>query len=616
MKIHKLHEDRPIENIIYTLDEDNISEFLKQNNSFEYHYFLSELRHNLFEWYPFREEASLLEIGSGYGQLTGLFTQKVNDVTAVEDSESKAEIVSKRAKGANVIVCDFNELNTEDKFDYIILCNIFEYAKSFFDSKNPYVDYLKYLKGFLKRDGVILLALSNRLGLKYFAGYKEEHTNKFFAGIDGFANESDIETFTKDELSNIIYSAGFDNFKFFYPYPDHEFPNVIHTSKLINEKPYFRTSEYFGEKSDLFREDRLNQTLARNGLAEFFSNSFLVEIRNSHNRYLSDEIDFVSLDLDRKKEFKSIKILSKDNYCTIWAANGFDNVKDNKDFIFGKIKYLPCEIYNDTIKFPFHKESIESLLIQAIYNNDKKGFLETVEDFYEALIFNSSEGKDLIGDEFKSLFNMSCNRKFHFHSKTSLDLTLDNVYIINNAYYTTGYEWLFEFPIPLEYVLYRTINHHINSNILFNEFITIIEVFNYLNLPLEDLDLFAQWEDEFSRYVYGNPARPEHRIIPKENLDFAEKMDEYLISSYVLDNAYQNRHEQLKKDIVVNQRNVIKRKNRKIEEMLEEIEEKDNLIRRKNAQIKKKNKEIKEYSNSNSWKITEPLRRLMRLFKK
>ena len=181
MKINKLHEDRHIENTINSLDEDGIIEFLKENNSFEYHYFLSELRHNLFEWYPFREDANLLEIGSGYGQLTGLFTKKVNDVTAVEDSQSKAFIISKRVEDANVIVCDFNELSSEDKFDYIILCNIFEYAKSFWDSENPYEDYLKYLKGFLKPDGVILLALSNRLGLKYFAGYKEEHTNKFFA---------------------------------------------------------------------------------------------------------------------------------------------------------------------------------------------------------------------------------------------------------------------------------------------------------------------------------------------------------------------------------------------------------------------------------------------------
>ena len=616
MKINKLHEDRHIENTINSLDEDGIIEFLKENNSFEYHYFLSELRHNLFEWYPFREDANLLEIGSGYGQLTGLFTKKVNDVTAVEDSQSKAFIISKRVEDANVIVCDFNELSSEDKFDYIILCNIFEYAKSFWDSENPYEDYLKYLKGFLKPDGVILLALSNRLGLKYFAGYKEEHTNKFFAGIEGFGNESIVETFTKDELTSIIQSAGFDNIKFFYPYPDHEFPNVIHTDKFINEKPYFRTSEYFEEKSNLFREDKLNQTLARNNLSGFFANSFLVEIRNSHNAYPSDEIDYVCLDLDRKDEFKSIKTISNDNVCTIQSSSEFKDLEENLDFIFGKIKYLPCEVSGDTIRYPFPGESVESLLIQRIYKNDKEGFFDIIEDFYEALTLNSTKGKGMFGDEFKSLFITPCNREFHFHAKSSLDLTFDNIYIINDAYYTTGYEWLFDFPIPLEYIFYRVINHHVNSNILFKEFITVREVFNHLNLRIEDLDLFAKWEEEFSRYVFGDQFRPKHKLIPRENLDYAENMDEYLISNYILENASYNKSEQLKRDIVVNQRNIIKQKNELIREKDAELEQKQNIIRRKNAQIRNKNKEIKEYSQSNSWKITKPLRKLFGLFRR
>ena len=41
--------------------------------------------------------------------------------------------------------------NWMKKFDYIILCNIFEYAKSFVESENPYVDYLNYLKKIFKR---------------------------------------------------------------------------------------------------------------------------------------------------------------------------------------------------------------------------------------------------------------------------------------------------------------------------------------------------------------------------------------------------------------------------------------------------------------------------------
>ena len=250
MSFIRLYEDKNLEKEIKKIGQNQ--EFLNiisKNNSFEYYYFLYFIRHNLFNWYPFKKDGNLLEIGSGYGQLTSLFTQKVNNVTVIEDSESKAEFISNEV---NVLVTDFNKLDISEKFDYIILCNIFEYTKSFFDSENPYEDYLKYLKTFLKEDGVILIALSNRLGLKYFAGFKEEHTNQFFAGIDGYFNENNVETFNKFELIRIIENSGFDNYKFFYPYPDHEFPQIINTDKFINKIPYTKRPIYFKQRSYFF----------------------------------------------------------------------------------------------------------------------------------------------------------------------------------------------------------------------------------------------------------------------------------------------------------------------------------------------------------------------------
>lgn len=137
MDYKRLYEDDNLENDIkhIVLKKDDYSDEVSKYNSFEYHYFLSHLRHNLFLWYPFNNEGSLLEIGSSYGQLTSLFTQKVNHVVAVENTQSKCDLISKRAKDAEVILSDFNNIDVDNKFDYIVLCNIFEYANEFYDSK-------------------------------------------------------------------------------------------------------------------------------------------------------------------------------------------------------------------------------------------------------------------------------------------------------------------------------------------------------------------------------------------------------------------------------------------------------------------------------------------------
>ena len=127
-----------------------------------------------------------------------------------------------------------------------------------------------YLKRFLKEDGVILLAISNRFGLKYFAGFKEEHVNEFFTGIDDYPKKQ-VRTFTKGEIEDIIKSAGFTNYKFFYPYPDHIFPIVINTDKYINEILYERKATIVKERANFFRENKVNQTLTDENISQHFS---------------------------------------------------------------------------------------------------------------------------------------------------------------------------------------------------------------------------------------------------------------------------------------------------------------------------------------------------------
>ena len=113
---HRLYEDEDLEKHIYDIVSNgkDYIEAIRQNNQYRYHYFLSPLRHELFQWYPFKKEGSLLEIGAGYGQLTSLFTQKVSRVVAVEESETKCNIISKRAKDASIMFSNFYEMEFDE----------------------------------------------------------------------------------------------------------------------------------------------------------------------------------------------------------------------------------------------------------------------------------------------------------------------------------------------------------------------------------------------------------------------------------------------------------------------------------------------------------------------
>ncbi len=654
MDLRRLFVDKDFESELKDIvfNECDFEEVIEENNTYKYHYILSHLRHNLFNWYPFKKQSRLLEIGASYGQLTELFTKKVDHVVCVEDSETKAEIISKRAEDAEVIVSNFNNIQTEEKFDYIILCNIFEYTKVFYHSKNPYKDYLSYLRNFLKEDGVILIAISNRLGLNYFAGFKEEHTDMYFAGINGYANVNYVETFSKTELEDLITSAGFSNYKFFYPYPNHEFPLIINTDKFVNEIPYERRLDYFDNRHDLFREDVLNQILAKDGFADYFSNSFLVEIRNDEAKPLSEDIDFVKINSDRIDEFRTITTIKSDGfvYKSSFSSESDPHIKnmhEESKFKLGKIKYLDCELIDNSIKYKLLKEkSLETYILDSILDSDKEEFFRLMEEYYDALFFESFESEEYANSEFLKVFKEKSNVTFHCHEKSNLDLIFSNIFIIDEEYVAIDYEWIFDFQIPLEYKFYRVLLHYTLTNNVFKAFVSIEEIFNHFDLDASHFSLFRRWDHNFMDYVFSYLPKPQNSIMSRDNFgnvdeEFEDYVDLYLDCDKKID---ENKLELLKQDMVIKQRKIIIEKinhinhlNKQINEKNKVINEKNNAIRVKNDhirvrdnqirvrdnqirvkdnQIHIKDKKINEYENSNSWKITSPLRAFTRLFKR
>ena len=608
----RLYENEDLEskicNIVYG-DEDYI-DALRKNNFYELHYFLSPLRHDLFKWYPFKEDGSLLEIGASYGQLTSLFTSKVDHVVAVEDRKIKCDIISKRAENATVLLSDFNDLQLDEKFDYIVLCNIFEYAKSFYDSENPYVDYLNYLKGFLKEDGVILMALSNRLGLKYFAGFKEEHTSQYFTGIEGYKNIDYVQTFSKPEITNIIENAGFSNYKFFYVYPDHVFTEVITTDKLINKMPFNGINEYADERILFFDEIRLNLTLSQDNMSQYFANSFLIEIRSSDMNYLTDKINYIKAGSQRKEEFQIFTTIWDDGKVSKSPGSPKANAHVKRMFdeckgTMGKIRCLDAEMKGDTLYYDFLNEhSYESMIMEALIDDDKDKFFKLLEDFYDALFYGSFESDEYANEEFLSVFKDKSDIKFHCHEKTYLDLNLGNIFMINGEFICVDYEWIFDFKIPLEYIFFRTINHHLFGNKLIHEFTNYEEIFDHFNLDIKNRSLFQGWECDFLRYILERPPFTKSKIITLENIEKYDNFEEYVNKyNYMFSrNLNPYKWNSFKREIIMNQQKDIDLKNKE--------------IKRKNKELKKKNKEIESLLNSKSWKITKPLRKVKSIIKR
>ncbi len=260
---------------------DDYSEILASENRWPILYHLSPIRQNIINWYPFKSDASCLEIGGGCGAITGALCEKLAKVKTVELSKRRASILYERHKkydNLEVFVGNLNDILFEEKFDYITLNGVLEYAGSFTKTKDPYADFLKQIKKYLKPDGKLIIAIENRYGLKYFSGAKEDHTAKEFDGITGYIGNDTVRTFGKKELEELLRRSGYGEQEWYYPHPDYKMPMEIYSSHWLPSATTFLSPapNFDYERFTLFSESDAFKGIIENGQFEFFANSFLV----------------------------------------------------------------------------------------------------------------------------------------------------------------------------------------------------------------------------------------------------------------------------------------------------------------------------------------------------
>lgn len=290
---YQYNDGDDIENYILSVYKDNpteedIENILISNNSWAIQYHLSPDRKNLLSWVDFKKGSSILEVGAGCGAVTGVFLENNLDVTAVELTKRRADIIRERYKDKKkltVIDGNIHEQKLSKKFDYLTLIGVLEYAGRFTKGDSPFQTMLEENRKFLKKGGEIIIAIENKLGLKYWRGAPEDHTNRIFDGIEGYSNYDGIRTFSRKELIELLQKAGFKDIRFYYPLPDYKFCYEIFSDDYVPTarhriSPSLFPSPHPSQSYSLFNERNVAESLQDAGLFKDFANSFLVFAKN------------------------------------------------------------------------------------------------------------------------------------------------------------------------------------------------------------------------------------------------------------------------------------------------------------------------------------------------
>lgn len=257
-------------------------EVLRQDNRWPVLYQLSPMRRMIVRPMDLRPTDRALEIGAGMGAVTGAMAERCAHVDCVDLSRRRCLANAYRNDtydNIRIYVGNFEKVRFEEKYDVVTLIGVLEYAGFYIhNAESPPQAMLKRIYNLMKPGGGRLyIAIENRLGMKYFAGCREDHLGREFVGIEGYAKRDKIRTFSKSELEALLTGCGFDDLYFYYPYPDYKLPSVIYSDdkpsgdcipNVINmDAPRLRT---FDERSAM-------ESLLDTKEFPVFANSFLIE---------------------------------------------------------------------------------------------------------------------------------------------------------------------------------------------------------------------------------------------------------------------------------------------------------------------------------------------------
>ena len=266
------------------------SELVRHMNDWPSEYHFSRKRHLVLRPFEIKPGDRVLELGSGCGSITRYLAEIGADVTSVEGELSRAAVAAQRCEGfdnVRFVADNFLSLDLPEKFDWVLMIGVFEYSQKYGTAADRQREYLDIARRHLKPNGTLVIAIENKLGLKYLNGAGEDHNGKRFYGPQDLYGDNDITTWGRVELQDMLSAAGFGQSKFFAAFPDYKLPKMIF-SEDIDQHRHFRAEEllhyiksldYRGKNERVFDESLVMASLRKNGMMVDMANSFIIACR-------------------------------------------------------------------------------------------------------------------------------------------------------------------------------------------------------------------------------------------------------------------------------------------------------------------------------------------------
>lgn len=553
--------------------EEAFPEIIQEKKSWPILYHFSHVRENIIDWLPMTGRERVLEIGAGPGAITGTLAKKAAQVTCIDLSRKRCRINAWRhrdCENLKFLVGNFQDIeeNLEETFDLITLIGVFEYAQFSIQSENPFADYLARIRRHLTPQGRLVIAIENRLGLKYWAGATEDHTGLYFEGLEGYPTTDYVRTFSKQELEGVMREAGLAEFEFFYPYPDYKLPDRIYSDRHLPKKGELNHNRqnFDRERIQVFQEERVFDSLLASGLFQEFSNSFLVVARNAGaadaEQKNAESFLYTKYSNERREELRirtDLLINENGEKCirkVAASAQAWKHVEAiyerslwlTREFRGTGLAVNECRICRGGVCFPFLKgrtleEKLDEFLekkkvseaaaeieryFRMFYPKHMQQSREMTEDEAQNWAKEAGLARFTVTPEFQKVFGeVDFTEPQYCRAVSDIDMIFSNAIENGDGYELIDYEWTFDFPIPVKYPVYRCIYYYLEGSSK-RDALRQEDLYSRFGISGQECVQFARMEQGFQQYILGSytPAWKQYDDISEGVIELAPLMNE------------------------------------------------------------------------------------------
>lgn len=467
-------------------------------------------RTNVFEWYPFKMNSSLLYIGDSpilIDFFEGKFDLTVSEISAIDSIKNTL-------------------------FNYVVIDGVFDVL----DKKK---ESLSKVLSMMYPMGEIIILANNRLALRYFAGVKEFESDDFF----GHLKRTNL-LYSKRQWESLCKDLSL-NYKFYYPYPDYLLTTQVLSDAWLTSNINLKFEDYHSFRYELFNENEALQSLIDSGDFSGFSNSFMIVISNKQS-----DIVYSKISTERKDEFKICTNIVKKNEGYIvekvaLTEKGIQHFNEINEFYKNSqkqnekwFKYCPVRQIDNKLIFDFiDGQNLESLVDLYVKNNDFDKVFKTMDLLYEIISDGIIESFN-VNEEFLNVFG---NHDFELLSNEKsirfcdIDIILENVVLTKNKkFYILDYEWVFDCTVPISFILYRAILHSMAISKLPSE--QIDKLYTRYGISTELRGLYLSMEEHFQNYVSDKKISDYYTQLHSQVIELSKEQNREFLDIFVKQN--------------------------------------------------------------------------------